>query len=183
MCTIIDFPGQCMQIPAYNDCLKNFGDTTKWLIVADGDEYILPKKHFSIRDFLNDYDDFHAIGINWVMFGTSFHDNKQTGYLIDKYRYCSRDQNPHIKTICKPEMTKEIIIHGVLLYDSSKYVDAKKNIISEPFNHNYTIDIIQINHYSGKSIEEWYEKYYRGNADSDLRITIPDNLHTQNNDM
>ena len=58
-----------------------------------------------------------------------------------------------------------------------------KNIISEPFNHNYTIDIIQINHYSGKSIEEWYEKYYRGNADSDLRITIPDNLHSQNNDI
>jgi len=89
MCTIINFPGKVQQLNAYNDCLKNYGNQTKWLIIVDGDEYILPKKdnHKSIRDFLKDYKDYHAIGINWVMFGTSFHDEIQQGFLIDNYRY------------------------------------------------------------------------------------------------
>jgi len=183
MITVIDFPGKCQQVKAYNHFLNTYRNDTMWVIIVDGDEYICPKKHFSLRDFLDEYKDAHAIGINWIMFGTSFHDKKQDGYLVDKYRYCQSSQNQHIKTICKPSYTKRIDIHNVELYDSNKYIDPKRNIIKGPFNHNYTTDIIQINHYCGKSIEEIYDKYNRGNADSYERIIISENPHSLHNDI
>jgi len=183
ICTIINFPGKPQQINSYKHCLSNYGYKTKWLLFADGDEYICPKIHYSIREFLNNYDDVHAIGINWVFFGTSFHDKKQDGFIIDKYRYRSNQQDQHIKTVCKPEFTKTCNHpHFVELYDPSKYVDSKRNIISGPFNNNYNIDIIQINHYYTKSLENSYEKQNRGRTDCISDYNIP-HLHNINNDV
>jgi hypothetical protein len=185
ICTIIDFPGKIQQLNAYNNFIKYHGHETKWLIIVDGDEYILPKKdnHKSIKDFLRDYKDYHAIGINWVMFGTSFHEKIQEGFLIENYRYSEGIQNKHIKTICKPEFVINIENpHYVILKDPTKYVDPYKRIISGPFNDNYTIDLIQINHYYFRSLEDYIKKINRGNADSEQRIEIHDNCHSICND-
>ena len=170
---------------AYHDCLNNFGKDTNWLIVCDGDEYILPKKHFSLRDFLNEYEYAQAIGINWVFFGTSFHEYKQEGYLTDKYRYCSKKQDRHIKTICKPLYTiKFNDPHSVTVKDPTKYIDCHNNLIDGPWNYNINNDIIQINHYFGRSIEENIEKHHRGYADSTKnRYNPPENLNSYNNDV
>jgi hypothetical protein len=185
-CSIINFPGKYKQLEAYNDCINKTKDETKWLILCDGDEYIVPKKdnYCSIRDFLNDYNHAHAIGINWVMFGTSYYDTKQEGFLIDKYRHSSSTQNKHIKTICQPKYVSSVNgPHNVNLHDPSKYIDAKNNIINSPFNENYTIDIIQMNHYHSKSKEELIEKSNRGNADSDKRVNVPDDIHSFDNEI
>jgi len=64
ICTIIDFSGLNQQMNAYNHCLKHYGSDNKWIANIDGDEYIFPKKHWSIRDFLDEHDEAQAIGIN-----------------------------------------------------------------------------------------------------------------------
>jgi hypothetical protein len=183
ICTIIDFPGKVQQLNAYNNCLEKYGNETKWLIFVDGDEYILPKKHDNLKNFLNDYDDAYAIGINWIMFGSSFHEKKQDGFLIDKYRMCNKSQNPHIKTIVKPEYTiKMTDPHTAELTDNTKYMDSKKNIIHGPFNQNETVDIIQINHYHGKSYEEQLEKKKRGTPDTEKNVYVPQAHNINNNE-
>jgi hypothetical protein len=185
ICTIINFPGKGLQLEAYKNCLDIYGEDTKWLIFCDGDEYILPKNHYKLIDFLNEYDDAHAIAINWIMYGTSFHEYKKDGFLIDKYRYCNKFQDKHIKTICKPKFTiKFNNPHHVIVSDPLKYLDSHRNIIDGPWNTNFNTDIIQINHYFGRSIEENIEKHHRGNADSiDGKYIIPKNLHKYNNDQ
>jgi hypothetical protein len=178
ICTIIPFPGKIQQLNAYNNCLKHHGHETNWLIVVDGDEFICPKnkKHFSLRDFLKEYKGYHAIGINWVMFGSSFHEKKQDGFIIDNFRHCENHQNKHIKTICKPKHTINFPNpHYAIIKDPTKYVDCHKKQISGPFNERKTIDCIQINHYWGKSKEEHYEKRARGRATTlDLRVIAED---------
>ena len=183
ICTIINFPGKAQQMGAYNHCIKNYGNKTEWLCIIDGDEYILPKKHMSLRDFLSEYYNYHAIGINWVLYGTSFHEEKQEGFVIDNYRYCSNKQDKHIKSIFKPNFVKYCYNqHYVELYDPIKYVDAKKNIIFGPFNNNIgNIDIIQVNHYFSKSFEDLKEKCNRGKADNTNEYAI-NYSHDINND-
>ena len=182
ICTIIYFPGKVQQLIAYNDCLKKYGHDNQWLIFIDGDEFILPKKHKNIQDFLKNYEDAHAIAINWVFFGSSFHDKKQSGLIIDKYRYSEGIQNQHVKTICKPEHTVKFKDpHTVILKDENKYNDPHKNIISPPFNENNTIDIIQINHYYGKSMEEQLEKKNRGTPDRINSGYVPQGHEKYNN--
>jgi len=185
ICTIIYFPGKPQQVNSYNHCLYNYGKTTKWLAFLDADEYILPKTHYSLRDFLIDNDHAHAIGINWVFFGTSFHNKKQDGFIIDKYRYTSNVQDQHIKTICKPKFTNNMISpHFVILKDPSKYYDPVGNIIQQsPFNTlPGNSDIIQINHYYTRSLEESYEKQNRGRTDMIGNYDIP-HEHSLNNNF
>ena len=178
ICTIINYPGKVQQLNAYHDCLFKVRNKTKWLIIVDGDEFILPKKHITIRNFLDEYENFDAIGINWMMFGSSFHEKIQPGFMINNYRLCEGIQNQHIKTICRPEkVLKMLDPHSVLLVNPDKYVDPNKRIISGPFNKEYTIDIIQINHYWGKSAEEHYEKRDRGRATTLDKRVIDDNIH------
>lgn len=175
-CTIIDFPGKMQQLNAYNNCLEKYGGETNWLIFVDGDEYILPKKHANIQDFLREHEDAHAIGVNWRMFGSSNHKTKQSGFLIDKFRKCANEQNKHIKTILKPEHSVKMTdSHTVELRDKTKYMDAKKNVIHGPFNENDTIDIIQINHYHEKSAEDLMEKNKRGTPDRMEPVEIKEN--------
>ena len=164
-CTIIDFPGKVMQMKAYQDCLKRTKLLSTWLIIVDGDEYIFPKKCFNLREFLNDYKDYQAIGINWIMFGSSNHKTKQGGFLTGKYTRCG-DFNQHIKTITKPYYTTSMNgVHSVKTINPNKFIDAGKNILSGPFNKHNNTEIIQINHYWGKSLEDYKIKINRGNAD------------------
>jgi len=186
-CTIINFPGRPMQVRSYDHCLKNFGKNTEWLYFIDGDEYVFPKKNSTLREYLMTYNNnpnVHAIGINWVYYGTSFHEKKQDGFIIDKYRYTSNEQDRHIKTVCKPQFTKHCRhAHYVQLYDISKYVDPLGNIISGYANTNPgTIDIIQVTHYFTRSMEESYEKEKRGRTDNTDPYIVP-HLHELHNDF
>ena len=184
-CTIIDFPGRCQQMNAYNHCINNYGINIEWLIVVDGDEYIVPKIDNTLIEFLKKRENAHAIGINWVFFGTSFHNHKQSGFLIDKYRHCDSKQDRHVKSIVRPKFIKSIDNpHFATMNDPDLFLDSKGNIITElAFNSNETADIIQINHYTFKSLEECNQKHYRGNADSLNRRNICDeSLHNNFNE-
>ena len=182
-CTIIPYPGKAKQIQAYNHLINYTKNITEWLIIVDGDEFILPKKHKSLRDFLKEYKDYDAIGINWVMFGSSLHEKKQDGFIIDNYRKNSGIQDKHIKTICKPLYVKNIVNpHYVIPINPNKYIDPHKRIINVgPFNENQSIDIIQINHYWGKSMEDMLQKINRGRAPIDTKREIPVNYHETDN--
>jgi len=65
--------------------------------------YINIKIIFLYIIFLKEYNKYHAIKINLIMFTKSFHDKIQYVYIVDNYRHYEGIQNPHIKTICKPE--------------------------------------------------------------------------------
>jgi len=185
-CTIIDFPGRDKQMVAYNHCVNTYGKNTEWLIILDGDEYILPKVDDNLIDFLKKREEYHAIGINWVMFGTSFHNKKQQGFLVDIYRYCQNSFNRHIKSIIRPKFCNFIYNpHFAYLIDQTKAVDAKGHQIDDfCFNYNYTVDIIQINHYYFKSLEDANERHYRGYADqSPSRALRDETIHNEHNEM
>ena len=181
-CTIINFPGKAQQLNAYNHCKDEVKSFVDWLIVIDGDEYIHLKKHKNIINFVKDYNEFRAIGINWVFFGSNHHIEKPNGLVLDNYTKCQETQNKHIKTICRPRAVEYIYAHHVILKKNPiLYIDSKKNIIKGPFNENHTIDIIQINHYWGKSEEDLKEKIERGRAAIDKKREMPKNYHQRNN--
>lgn len=183
-CTIVRYPGKAKQMDAYRDCLKKTKELTKWLIIIDGDEFILPKEDFSLRDFLKKYDNYQAIGINWVMFGSSNHEKIQDGFVIDKYRFCEGSQNKHMKPICQPKFVKNMLnMHFVITDDPNKNIDPHKRNISNngPFNEKLTIDKIQINHYWGKSYEDMKKKIERGRAPTTKKREMPNNYHKLNN--
>lgn len=167
-CTVLRAPGDAVQERAIAHFCKNFKHETKWVAAFDIDEFVLPHKHATFRDFLRDYDRCDGIGINWVMFGDGHHKTRPAGGVIENYLYREARQHRCIKSVVKGDKLVGFMDdpHFATLVDGSLYVDAHMNPITSAYNDNDTVDVIQLNHYFTKSEAEWKAKLNRKRADS-----------------
>ena len=159
----IDFDGKNLQIVAYNNFLVTYKDKFDWVAFFDVDEFLVLKKHKNIKEFLGDYSNFDAVGINWVLFGNNRHDKVDSEYsLIKRFTKRQSNVNQHIKSIVKVNKNLNMIIHN----PTNPWVNTEKKYNVGPFNFDGSIDIAQINHYFCKTREEFVEKINRGKADN-----------------
>jgi hypothetical protein len=166
----IPFDGISMQRLAYNDFIKNNKEYT-WAAFFDCDEFLVLKKHKNIKDFICEYAEYPAVGINWVLFG----DNNLNGVVGDDYsvlkRFTMREiaVNQHVKSIVK--LTPKLImdVHNPL---NIPFINTHKKWFSGPFNYNLSDSIAQLNHYFCKTKEEFIKKCDRGRADTNYKRMI-----------
>jgi hypothetical protein len=127
MCTVIDYPKSPGQLQAYQQFIDKHSHLTEWAAFVDIDEFILPKRHATLKEFLQDYKDVDAIGIHWVLFGDSGHAERPDGLVIDNYLKCKRGQHPCIKTVARARKLKSCKSpHYFILRRGSRSVDAKR---------------------------------------------------------
>lgn len=176
-----EIEGYGRQIDAYKDCINNHKQDVFWLALIDIDEFIVPITKTNLVDFLDDYKEFPALGINWVMFDYNKHISKPKGSVIENYTRCHYDynkfENHHIKSIIRPEKVIDIYCpHFAIYQNEEKAVDENKqyilgdyNLISDKkiklaFTKDVSVNKIRINHYWSKSFEEVLLKINRGRA-------------------
>jgi hypothetical protein len=79
--TLIDWPSTkedlnnwCLytQWPACKDSIEYYKERSKWLAIIDIDEFIVPLESSSITQFLENYESYPGVVINWQCFGTSY---------------------------------------------------------------------------------------------------------------
>lgn len=109
--TYLCCPGQCMQMPAYNDAIARFKNKNQWLGFIDSNEFIVLAKQQQLPDFLRNYERFSAIGINWIMFDGNGHEKKpSSGFVLSNYTrvHSNKNQasNKCIKSIVNPKLVK-----------------------------------------------------------------------------
>lgn len=66
----INWPGVAMQLPAYDDCLERHRFDSRWIAFIDLDEFIVPVKYGTLREFLQDAEQYSAVEINWLIYGS-----------------------------------------------------------------------------------------------------------------
>jgi Glycosyl transferase family 2 len=176
ICTIIPFPGQGRQLRAYQHFIDEYSHLTTWAAIVDVDEFIVPKSHDTLTEFLWDRRNIDAIAINWVIFGDSGHVTPPEGLVIDNYVRRAPVQNATCKTIARARKLRRpgSDPHHFILKEGARYVDPKGNDVTGALNRNPTTDIIQINHYWTKSRQEFSAKLARGFADKRGRREIAD---------
>ena len=64
------FPGHRRQLAAYDDCLDRHRTDARWIAFIDLDEFIVPVQDRTIPEFLNRFEDFPAVVINWLLYGS-----------------------------------------------------------------------------------------------------------------
>ena len=145
----IYFPGQKMQLPAYNDCLEKHKFDAKWLAVFDLDEFLVPVKYDNVKDYLKTLDDDVAqVLTNWVIFGSNGHETRPAGLVLESYTMCAKN-NWSTKSIIKPYLAMVMGVH--------QHTVAGKTI-------NPGIDVIRMHHYHCKSWQEYLLKSGRGDV-------------------
>lgn len=162
-------PGERQQLNAYQDCLDRHRFDARWIAFIDIDEFIVPKRHVSVVDFLRGMEQFAAVEINWLIFGSSGHEKRLPGSVMQRFTRHSLldyEQNRLVKSIVDPR--KILAFFGahraVRLF--GKAADATGSVVKKSFWHRPPAgqDIIRIHHYAVKSREEFMEKRARGRA-------------------
>ncbi|MCU9613189.1 glycosyltransferase family 92 protein [Caldibacillus lycopersici] len=81
--TLIDWPIPQGQMEAYKDCVERFGSETQWIAFIDLDEYIIPNKMDTVREFLMPFEKNRPVVIvYWKYMGSSGIINRDVNGLI-----------------------------------------------------------------------------------------------------
>lgn len=178
----IDWPGYRRQLAAYDDCLERHRFDTRWLAFIDLDEFIVPIKDASIADFLKRFDDFAAVEINWLIYGSGGQKTKGTEGVMQRFRFHSKPDhylNRHVKSIVNPRKVYTMIGCHEVARITGKAADSHGNPITRNFKERTPQqDVIRINHYAVRSFEEFREKQLRGRA-SGTQTSVPMDYFTK----
>lgn len=159
----IEIDGINKQREAYNHFVKNNLTNYDWAAFFDIDEFLVLKKHKDIKDFISEYTDYPAVGINWVLFGNNGYNKIDGEYSVLK-RFTKRQKsiNNHVKCIVKLTQNLIMDVHN----PNTFWVNVDKIKRAGPYNDNGNDNIAQLNHYFCKTEEEFELKCSRGRADS-----------------
>lgn len=162
------FPGHRKQLAAYDDCLERFRLDSRWIAFIDLDEFIVPIKDKSIPKFLGRFEDFPAVEINWLIYGSGGAKTKVSGTMMERFKYHSQPThylNRHVKSIVNTRRVFNLIGCHEATRMSGHAADSHGNPIKKHFREREPQqDIIRINHYAVRSYEEFLEKQTRGRA-------------------
>ncbi len=166
--------GKCMQRPVYRDAICRYKNETEWLAIIDLDEYIVPVESDSIQEFLQPFEKFSGVVVNWVMYdsnGMKFRPNGKS--VIEAYTRVDKDYqsqlNKTIKSIVKPKDVRLVPSVHCCIYKKGKY--AVDENFERHVSHLRTcternsIEKIRVNHYHCKSYEDYILKISKGFAD------------------
>ncbi|MBM3571475.1 MAG: hypothetical protein FJX52_03805 [Alphaproteobacteria bacterium] len=193
--TLHDWPQHPGQLRAYGHCLDHHKRDTRWIMYVDIDEFFFSPLKQHLPEILERYERFAGVAANWMLFGSSGHHTRPIGpvtlaytrraglqfriseqgmlrpggdstKLRDYYPQCS-----HIKSIVDASRANRVYSpHSFGYCDGSLTVDETgEPITSAPlyaFTEEPRADILRVNHYFSKSLEEYRAKLSRPRADS-----------------
>lgn len=87
--TLIEFPYDHAQMKAYEHCFENYKNDTNWIGFLDADEFLCPRYHTDINEWMAKFSKFHSVLIYFHVFGTGgslMHDYSKN--VIEQYYNC-----------------------------------------------------------------------------------------------
>ncbi len=185
-------PGEKQQLNAYNDALKRYSSLFRYMAFIDCDEFLFPVDSSEtvlsvVEKTMKKYQRAGGVCVNWVMYGSSGHETKPDGLLIENFIYRSKVPGRGtgcIKTICNPDLVIRFNHSHYPIYKRGTYgitPDGKKcsgwrNNINEYVG-------LRINHYFTKSKEQWIERRKFDVLNPQNLRTLDDYYAYDNNDI
>ena len=163
---------------AYDDCLERHGDEVRWIATIDIDEFLFSPTGKPLPEVLRRFDTHPAVAVNRRFFGANGHEHPPEGLVTESHPMRARDDDPSnvlVKPIVYPRMT--------LGARSSHTFRHRGNPVGEDglpvptaTREPATADLLCINHYYAKSVEEFEKKSVTPRADDGTitkRMGIP----------
>lgn len=164
----IFWEGVKQQLPIYDDCLDKHRFDTRWIIVIDLDEFIVPVKDKTIPRFLERFGDAAAVEMNWLIYGSGGAREKEQGGVMERFKKHAESShflNRHVKSIVNPRRVLSFIGAHEVSRISGKTLDSHGQPVRKHFrDREPQHDVIRVNHYAVKSYEEFLEKRARGRS-------------------
>ncbi len=186
--------GSKRQNDAYNDALRRYRNTYKYMMFFDADEFIASKRflegenlEYLIDKYFLKFHKAAGIGINWLIFGSGGHKMKPEGNVTENYKQCSEENyewNQIIKSIVDPRRIIGFVgphlpcaLFGFGIYD----LDGKRILnprIDFPENKE-----LRLHHYFTKSKKEFEKRISRGMADRNAKRNMEEFYQRDRNEV
>ena len=182
--TLIDWP-RGHQRGAYNHSLRRFRGKCRWIAFIDLDEFLYSPADRYLGTALADYQDHAVIFVYWLLFGSSGHETRPNGYVLDAYTQCLDadaaadddfdhrfDNKPENyvtgwakdgKSIVNPRKVQSMNPHRPRSLFSGEILDENSKIpLTRGETASMSFEKFRINHYWAKSKQELSHKLQRG---------------------
>lgn len=168
------FPGVQKQLAAYEDAISKYQNDVRYMAFIDIDEFLYSKKTDNVlelvQDLIQSNPNSAGLAVNWAIYGSSGQQTKTKGLVTERFlQRASKDfwGNKHIKTIANPRFITNFIschypIYNPGCWNINTMGKRQRLWFSQEIDH----DILRLNHYFGKSREEFVVKKSRGRAAS-----------------
>ena len=181
---------------AYDRALRYMSGKTRWLGFIDADEFLFPSTEKDLPTVFRDFEDYVAVSVNWVAFGSNGHQSPPEGFVIenftdrgdlehrlpmprlrdatfpDDHPHAYLPMNTHVKTVLDPSRTIRLrTAHHYKYLPGLSAVTENKTPIDAPVTDTVSIDRLRINHYWSKSLDQLQEKISKGAVESHKRKT------------
>jgi hypothetical protein len=164
-------PGVAPQHTAYAEGLNRLKDRAKWIAFIDLDEFLHPLEMDDLPSLLRTFEDAGGLVVPWRIFGSSNQASWRDEPVICRFLQRAPDEHPlnhAVKTIVRSRCVAHPGVHTPSLTEG-QLVDEHRRVAGLFGNpdHHPVPDAKQlvINHYFGKSWEEWEIKRRKGRAD------------------
>lgn len=177
--------GPLAQGRAYEDCIQSQKNHSRWIAFIDLDEFFFSPLSNSLPNMLEKYEAHVALGVNWLMFGSSGWLKKPCGLTIENYTWRGklnfilpmphllkkdgnyRPMNSHIKSIVNPQWASRYADPHSFHYTDQKFaVTENYEPLHGPWSETISLQKFRIHHYWTRSREECLKKIRRGRADT-----------------
>lgn len=147
---IVEWNG--IQCKAYNDALGKTRGRAKWVAFIDLDEFLVPTLKDNLIHFLNDYNEFAAVCINWMVYGTSWITKIPDDQLLIETLTLrapkEAERHRRVKSIVQPKMTTHCINPHFFFFKEGYFqVDVEKTAFHGESTSIPKCSAIRINHY------------------------------------
>lgn len=163
--TVIYYPGRCLQLRAYYGFAINYCFQHTWVAFIDVDEFIVLRKHKSIKELLREKCSSGALVLNWILFGSNHHKVYENKPVLERFTKREKNINIHTKWIVKlSDLDTMVTPHFGKLFNG-KALDTNGIEVTESLHYCGVEDVAAIYHYFTKSEQEFLHKCIRGRAD------------------
>jgi hypothetical protein len=163
-----------MQYHLYDECHARFGTRHRWIGFLDADEFleIVDKPGRSMAELLRGYEDYGALGVQWIIHDSHGLLEKPAIGVREAYTSCIQDgeegaasDNKHIKSFVQTKYyVKTESPHNFFLNSSMYTVGENKDRVTYAFREPITRHKVALHHYFCKSKAEYELKIVRGNG-------------------
>jgi hypothetical protein len=159
------------QVKAYAHCLNEHAGDSRWIAFVDIDEFLFSPQGRPLPEVLRRYERWPGVGVNRVTFGTSGHENRPDGLVVEAYtrRLAIPGLTASVKSIVDPARATHPLNPHVFAYTDGHAVDENEQPLHETFAASDSCDELRINHYYTKSDAERVLKHSRPHAGGRMR--------------
>jgi len=147
-------------------CVAHHRHEARWIAFLDDDEFLFPTRGEDVRKVLRQYEQYPALAVHWLMFGSSGRLRRPEGLVLENYLLRAARVSPTIKSIVNPRrIAASANTHHWLYQNRSIASDENERPVETAHSVSATAEVLRINHYWSKSLQDGENKIARGPVD------------------